>query len=85
MCYMIAQLMVRLACYLTGDAFELSPVGAEATHRSVLEVEPSATKVSPIAQIQEHFPHQKFYSPRISLEQAQYCLCFPQIHWLFSA
>lgn len=63
-----AQLMARLTCYLSSDALELSPVGAEATHCSVLEVEPSATKITPIAQIQKHFSHQKFSSARLSLE-----------------
>lgn len=49
----------------------------------LLEVEPSATKVSPIAQIQKHFSHQEFSSPRLSLVQSQYFQWFPPMHWLF--
>lgn len=52
-----AQLMSRLAYYLSSDAFDLNPVGTEATRCSVLEVEPSAAKVTPTAQTQNHFSH----------------------------
>lgn len=71
------QLVLRLAHCLSSDAFDPNPVGAEATHRCVLEVELSAAKVSPITQIQKHFSHQKFSSLRLSWVQAHYCQCFP--------
>lgn len=58
-------------------------VSAVARHCCVLEVEPSATKVSPMAQMQKPFSHQKFSSLRLSLVQAQYLHWFPQMHWLF--
>lgn len=47
------QLILRLAHCLSSDAFDPNPVGGEAIHCSVVDVELSAAKVSPIAQIQK--------------------------------
>lgn len=70
------QLILRLAHCLSSDAFDPNPVGAEATHCSVVKVELSAAKVSPVAQAQKRFSH-KFHFLRLSWVQAQYCQCFP--------
>lgn len=71
------QLILRLAHCLSSDAFDPNPVGAEATHCSVVKVELSAAKVSLVAQTQKRFSHQKFSFLRLSWVQAQYCQCFP--------
>lgn len=71
------QLILRLAHCLSSDAVDSNPVGAETTHSSVVKVELSAGKVSPVAQIQKRFSHQKFSFLRLSWVQAQYYQCFP--------